>query len=111
MLAKRLARHGQALLGGALAAALAQNVSSAGVPNSLVSSMVKAASTLAAGQAAAQAMISANVAALTEGVLKSMFMGKLRAVTMFLMISALVGGAGVFCGTQAAEPGKQGPTH
>ncbi|HEV3444404.1 MAG TPA: sigma factor-like helix-turn-helix DNA-binding protein, partial [Gemmataceae bacterium] len=59
MLAKRLARHGQAILGGALAAALAQNVSSACVPNSLVSATVKAASALAAGQAAAQAVISA----------------------------------------------------
>jgi len=110
MLAKRLARHGQAILGGALAAALAQNVSSACVPNSLVSATVKAASALAAGQAAAQAVISANVAALTEGVLKAMFMSKLRTVTMVLMISALVGGAGLFCGTQAAEQGKQGPT-
>ncbi|HEV3444405.1 MAG TPA: hypothetical protein VG099_07170 [Gemmataceae bacterium] len=39
-----------------------------------------------------------------------MFMSKLRTVTMVLMISVLVGGAGLFCGTQAAEQGKQGPT-
>jgi len=110
MLAKRLARHGQAILGGALAAALLQNVSSASVPSALVSATVKAASTLAAGQAAAQAVISARVAALTEGVLKSMFMTKLRTVTMVLLISALVGGAGLFCGTQAAEQGKEAPT-
>jgi hypothetical protein len=39
-----------------------------------------------------------------------MFMTKLRTMTMLLMISALVGGAGLFCGTQAAEQGKEGPT-
>jgi len=110
MLAKRLARHGQPILGGALAAALLQNVSSASVPSALVSSTVKAASTFAAGQAASQAVISARVAALTEGVLKSMFMTKLRTVTMALLISALVGGAGLFCGSQAAEQGKEAPT-
>jgi hypothetical protein len=52
---------------------LAQNGASAGVPSSVVSSMLKAASLFAAGQAA-PGVISVKVAALTEGVLKAMFM-------------------------------------
>jgi ketosteroid isomerase-like protein len=42
---------------------------------------VKAAGLLAAGQAAAAGVISARVAALTEGVLKAMFLTKLKAAT------------------------------
>src|SRR6516225_8884125 len=43
MLAKRLARHGPAVSGGALAMLLSQNVGPAGVPTSLASNTVKAA--------------------------------------------------------------------
>jgi RNA polymerase sigma factor (sigma-70 family) len=71
MLAKRLARNGMAVSGGALAAALAQNAASASVPTSVVFSTIKAAGLFAAGQAAATSAISAKVAALTEGVLKT----------------------------------------
>ena len=77
MLARRLTRQGLTLAAGAVAAALAQNVASAGVPLPLVTSTVKAASLFAAGQAASGA-ISAKVAALTEGVLKAMLMTKLK---------------------------------
>jgi RNA polymerase sigma factor (sigma-70 family) len=42
MLAKRLARHGLALSGGSIAAALSQTVASASVPTSVVSSTIKA---------------------------------------------------------------------
>ena len=53
MLAKRLARHGLAVSGGALAVVLSQRVASACVPTSVVSSTIKAASLFAAGQTAA----------------------------------------------------------
>ncbi len=53
MLAKRLSRRGVALSGGALAAVLSQQAVSAGVPNSVVESTIKAATMLAAGKAAA----------------------------------------------------------
>jgi hypothetical protein len=75
LLAKRLARHGPAVSGGALATVLAHNVA-AGVPTSAVSSTLKAATLSAAGQAAA-GIVSAQVAALTEGVLKTMLLTKL----------------------------------
>jgi RNA polymerase sigma factor (sigma-70 family) len=95
MLAKRLAQRGVTLSGGALAAVLSQNVASAGVPTSVVSSTIKAASVYAAGQAAA-GVISVKVAALTEGVLKTMLLTKLRSIMAVMLVVALIGfGAGL----------------
>jgi RNA polymerase sigma factor (sigma-70 family) len=96
MLAKRLARRGIALSGGALAAMLSQNVASAGVPNVVVLSTIKAASLFAAGQAATAGLVSAKVAALTEGVLRSMSLTKLKIATaVLLLVLACVGGGTV----------------
>src|SRR5262245_14060918 len=77
LLAKRLARHGVALSAGALAAVLSQHAAAAGVPAPLVVPTVQAAALLAAGETAA-GLVSAKVAALTEGVLKAMLMTRLR---------------------------------
>src|SRR5262245_35723380 len=52
LLAKRLTRYGLAVSGGALAAVLAPNAASAGVPTSVVNSTIQAASIYAAGQEA-----------------------------------------------------------
>src|SRR5262249_34846520 len=93
MLAKRLARHGVAVSGGALGAMLAQNVASAGVPTSVVSSTIKAAALFAAGQTAAVSLISAKAAALTEGVLKSMLLRKLKVAAVLCVVGLL--GAGL----------------
>jgi RNA polymerase sigma factor (sigma-70 family) len=101
MLAKRLAQRGVVLSGGALAAVLSQNVGSAGVPPSVVSSTIKAATLFAAGQAAG--MISVKVAALTEGVLKTMLFTNLKVVMLLLVAAALCGTAGLIYQTQAAE--------
>ena len=73
MLAKRLARHGLAVTGGALAAVLAPGALAVGVPVSAVSTTIQAACLWAAGQVA-PGVISAQVAALTEGVLKTMLL-------------------------------------
>jgi RNA polymerase sigma factor (sigma-70 family) len=85
LLARRLSRHLPGLGGGALAALLAEN-GKACVPASLVSLTVRAA----AGQTA-----SANVLALTEGVLKVMFLNKLKAVVLILMVGVLATATGV----------------
>jgi Sigma-70, region 4 len=107
MLAKRLARHGLALSGGALAAVLSQKMASAGVPTPVVASTIRAATLLAAGPAAAAGAISVKVAALTEGVLKSMFLTKLKvASAVLLVVAALSGTAGLIYQTQAAEQPK-----
>src|SRR6185437_2866477 len=78
MLAKRLARHALAVSGGALATVLSQKAASAGVLTSVVSSTIKAVTLVAAGQAAAKALVSAKVAALTDGALKSMLLTRLK---------------------------------
>jgi RNA polymerase sigma factor (sigma-70 family) len=96
MLAKRLARHSLEVSGGALAAVLSQNAASACVPTSVVSSAIKAASLLAAGQAVATGVVSAKVAALTEGVLKTMFMTKVKiGAALLVLIGVVATGAGI----------------
>jgi RNA polymerase sigma factor (sigma-70 family) len=90
LLAKRLARHGLAVSGGAVALALAQNTASAGVPPLVASSTIKAATLLAAGKTAASAVIPANVAALTEGVLKAMLVTKLKTAAGLCLAIGLV---------------------
>jgi RNA polymerase sigma factor (sigma-70 family) len=104
MLAKRLARRGLALSGGLLAVVLAQNAASAGVPAAVASATITAASLVAAGQAAAAGVISARVAALTEGVLKAMLPNKLRGVLVMLaLVTVLAGGGSYLLPTRAAD--------
>lgn len=103
MLAKRLARHRLGVASGTVAAVLSQSAS-AGVPASVVSSTIKAASLFAAGQAAATGAISAQVAVLTEGVLKTMLLSKLKIASMVLLTAAVLSGAaGLAYRTQAGE--------
>jgi RNA polymerase sigma factor (sigma-70 family) len=113
MLAKRLTQRGVVLSGWMLATVLSQKVASAGVPSSVVSSTIKAASLFAVGQAATTGAISVKVAALTEGVAKAMFLNKIKSVmAVVLMVVILTGGAGlIYQTTQAAgQPKAQGAT-
>src|SRR5262249_22544508 len=96
LLARRLARHGVVLSAGSLAAVLSQNAASAGVPPTMVTSTMKAAMFIAAGKAVTAGVVSANVAALTEGVMKAMLLTKLKHVTLAILIVAVVIGAGTF---------------
>jgi RNA polymerase sigma factor (sigma-70 family) len=112
LLAKRLARHGVALSGGAVALALAQGAASACVPAPLIGSTVRAATLVAAGHAVAGAL-SGPAAALTEGVLKTMCVSKVK-LTLAVVAAAglLVASWGVYH-ARAADPanpnGKQAP--
>jgi RNA polymerase sigma factor (sigma-70 family) len=90
MLAKRLARHGLAVSGGSLAAVLAENAVSAPAPLSVVVATIKATGLFAAGQTAAQGAISVEVAALTEGVLRTMFLTKLKIATAVVVAAAFL---------------------
>jgi RNA polymerase sigma factor (sigma-70 family) len=95
MLAKGLARHGLAVSAGALAGELAQNAALAALPTSLVSSTIKAVSLFAAGQAGAAGVVSARVAGLAEGALKTMLLTKVNLGTAGLLAVATLGmGAG-----------------
>jgi WD40 repeat protein len=103
MLAKRLTQRGVALSGGVLAAVLCEEVASAGVPPAVVSSTIKAASTYAAGQAAGMSAIPAKVLGLTEGVLRAMFLPKLKGVMAVMLVVAMIGfGAALVCYGAAA---------
>jgi RNA polymerase sigma factor (sigma-70 family) len=98
-LAKRLMRRGLTLSGSTVATILAQGALTACVPTPLVASTVKSAAIVAAGSAIAGA-VSASVVALTEGVLKTMFLTKVKPVTavalaLFLAAGLLVVGYSV----------------
>jgi RNA polymerase sigma factor (sigma-70 family) len=86
MLAKRLAGYGFALSGGVLAGVLGEKAALAGVPDSSVASTIKAASLFAAGRAATTEEISVKVAALAEGILKTMLLSKLKVATAVLLV-------------------------
>jgi RNA polymerase sigma factor (sigma-70 family) len=92
MLAGRLARRGLALPAAAWAVALSQGAAAAHVPAGLLSSTVRAAALVAAGQLAA---VSTPAAALTRGVLKAMFLMKLKGVTVAVLAAAALGAGGL----------------
>jgi RNA polymerase sigma factor (sigma-70 family) len=89
-LARRLARRGLGQSAGVVAAALAGKAASAAVSAAILHSTVKAAALVAAGQAVA-GIVSAPVMALSQGVIKTMLLNKLRIVPV-LMFGMLVGG-------------------
>jgi RNA polymerase sigma factor (sigma-70 family) len=90
----RLTRRGVVLSAGALTQALAGDASAA--PRVLVDSTLRAAMSFAGGRAAA-GLVSASVDALTQGVLRSLFMTKLTTtVTLLTTLAAGATGAGVF---------------
>jgi RNA polymerase sigma factor (sigma-70 family) len=106
MLAKRLARHGLTVSGGALAAALTPGAASACLPAALVASTVSTAAGVAAARAITTAVVSAKVAGLTEGVLKAMFLAKLKTgAALLLPVMVAAAGAGLLTyRTAAAGP-------
>jgi RNA polymerase sigma factor (sigma-70 family) len=96
LLAKRLARVGLPTSAGALAVVLGQSSALAcAPPPTLVSSTIKAGALLASGKAAATSVVSAKVAGLTDWVLKSMLVAKLKStVAVLLTAGILAAGAG-----------------
>jgi RNA polymerase sigma factor (sigma-70 family) len=91
MLAKRLARRGLAVTGGAVAVVLTSQGASASVPPAVVASTIQAAGLFAAGQAVAAGALSAKAVALAEGVLKTMYLTKLKLATAVLLAVAVLG--------------------
>jgi RNA polymerase sigma factor (sigma-70 family) len=109
LLARRLTRRGVALSGATLATLnLGPEAAAAVWRTALFRSTVKAAGLLAAGQGVAGG-ISAPVATLMEGVLKTMLFTKLKIAALALLgVIALCLG-GLVYRTQAAPPAGQGP--
>lgn len=104
LLAKRLTNRGVVLSAGSLAVIVSQNAASAGLPTSLMSSTIKAVTLVAAGQAAATGVISVKVAALTEGVLKTMLLAKLKSLmaATLAVVALLAIGTGLLGSRTAA---------
>jgi RNA polymerase sigma factor (sigma-70 family) len=94
LLRERLTRRGMALPAGAVAAVLSSDASAA-VPPTLLLSTVKAAMLVAAGKAAVSGAVSAQAAALFEGVLNAMFLTKLKLTAALLACGLMITGAGV----------------
>jgi RNA polymerase sigma factor (sigma-70 family) len=108
MLARRLASHGLALSGGALATLLSQHAAAAGVPTPLAAATAHAAALLAAGETAA-GVVAAPVAALADGVLKAMLITRLKATAVFLLVLGMIAVSGgilhrSLAGTAADQP-------
>ena len=105
LLAKRLTQRGVVFSGGSVAAVLPVGTASASAPPALVASTIKAVSLLAASKAAATGVIPAKVAALTEGMVKTMFVTKIKSVLAVALVVAVLasGMAGLIYRTQAAE--------
>jgi RNA polymerase sigma factor (sigma-70 family) len=102
MLAARLARRGVVTTAAAVAAVLAEGVSAARVSSSLSESTVIAASLIAAGETAAG--LSGEVAALTEGVVKTMLLTKLKVVGTSLAVLVVCGAGALGLRSNAADP-------
>src|SRR5262249_41141823 len=113
LLAKRLTERGVTLSGGVLAAGLAQNLASAGVPDAVMSSTIRVASFFAAGQVSATAPVSVKVAALSEGVMKAMLLHKLKTVVTAVLVLGMICAAASLCLNRPARgeqnPGKSKP--
>jgi RNA polymerase sigma factor (sigma-70 family) len=112
ILARRLARHGLALSSATLAGVLSKQAASAAVPTSVTTSTIKVVTLVAAGQAATTELLSAKVAALTEGVMKTMLLTKLRIGIAFLLVAALSAiGTGVIAHHLVAAVQQKAQTH
>jgi RNA polymerase sigma factor (sigma-70 family) len=110
LLRKRLTRRGVTLSAGVLAAALAPGTTSAAVPIALLDSTVRSAMLIAAGPVA-MAGVSVPVAALTKGVLQTMFITRLTTVGGIVVAMSLLGSTSALLTyrTLAAGPGHGHP--
>jgi RNA polymerase sigma factor (sigma-70 family) len=105
ILARRLTRHGAVFSGAALASVLAEHAVSAAIQPALVVSTAQAAALALAGQSAA-GLASAEAVALSQGVLKTMFLNKLKASVVF--VGVILGGVGI--GFVGLPGGTNSPT-
>lgn len=92
-LAKRLTRRGVVFSGTSLGVVLSSQGAASNVPSALLSATVQVASPVTSGTAVPAASVSANVATLAEGMLKSMLLTKLKTV-----LTTIAGVAAVACG-------------
>jgi RNA polymerase sigma factor (sigma-70 family) len=111
LLLARLKRRGVVLSVAALAGAFAQQATAAEVPAALASSTVSTLTLVVAGQSLIGGTVSAHTAALTQGVLKAMFIAKLKVAGVVLITGGVVatGSAVVVQRVFAAPPAANKP--
>jgi len=108
LLRKRLTARGLVLPGGVVFASLPESSALAAVSAGLIVSTTQAALRFAAARTAS-AVASSNAAALAEGVLKSMFLNKLKVVVLVVLGLGLLGtGASAVCQVGPFAAGGQG---
>jgi RNA polymerase sigma factor (sigma-70 family) len=103
-LRKRLKRRGLALATGSLALTLAGQACVASVPPAVLQATLLTALCTATVAAAAAGAISPPVAALAEGVLKSMFLTKLKTALALVAMVLLLAGSAYLVHRAPAEP-------
>jgi len=106
LLAQRLAPYGLSLSGAAAGTALCESAASAQVPAALVACTTKTALLVAAGELTA---VSASSAILMKGVLKSMFLTKLKMMVGAMMVVTALGAGGLVyrAAGQPASPAQK----
>ncbi|MFL5245428.1 MAG: sigma-70 family RNA polymerase sigma factor [Gemmataceae bacterium] len=102
----RLVRRGLGASAALVATMLSQSAVSATAPATLVASTTKSAVLFAAGSLAAGGLASTQAISLTQGMLKAMFLTKIKIVAAAVLMAGLTGaGAGALAfRSQAAEP-------
>jgi RNA polymerase sigma factor (sigma-70 family) len=109
-LGRRLSRRGVVWSAALSAVLISESTTSAALSLGLVDTTVQAASLFAAGQTAAAAgLVSAKAVALTEGVLQTMLLSKIKVATAVVLLLAGVGGSGnrLLLPSRAAEGGEE----
>jgi RNA polymerase sigma factor (sigma-70 family) len=89
MLARRLTRRGVTLSGGLLGAMLPAQAAPASVPATVMCSTIQSVTPIAGGKSASACAISANVAAISQGVIKAMQLMKLKTVTTLILLLSM----------------------
>jgi RNA polymerase sigma factor (sigma-70 family) len=108
LLARRLTRHGLALSGGMLVAALAEQTVACPPPFAMAAT-IKAVTAVAAGQAASTGAVSVHAAALTEGMVKTMTLSKIKIATGLLLALTVSAAGGLVYTTRAQDVPRAEP--
>jgi RNA polymerase sigma factor (sigma-70 family) len=90
LLARRLARRCPTLTGGALLAGLGPQATAAALPAALVQTTVKAGMCVLGGRALTAGVVSAQVALVSEGVVRAMFLTKLKIIAAIVCLGGLL---------------------
>lgn len=90
LLRVRLERRGLALTATALATLMEQNAVAAAVPAAMTKSLLQASRLISAGPAASAGVVSVRAAAWAEGVVKAMWMTKLKTAAVVVLTAGLI---------------------